>query len=74
MDGTRKQVLPIVTDVEIISITNEEYTYKDEILDENAYLVETKISYKEDLGYHTDYKIMLVKNENLLEVVSLDEI
>ena len=51
-----------------------EYEYKGKIIDDNAYLVEVKLKYKEDLGYHTDYKVTLVKKDKLLEVVSLDEI
>lgn len=69
LDGTRQQNLPTVTNVEITSIKNNQFLYNKKVLDSNAYYVSAKIEYDKDLGYPTTYDIVLVKNEDLLQIV-----
>lgn len=69
LDGTRTQKLPTVTNVEITKVKNDKFTYKDKILDNNAYYVTANIEYEKDLDYPTTYKLVLVKNDDLLQVV-----
>ena len=55
--------------MEITSIKNNQFLYNKKVLDSNAYYVSTKIKYDKDLGYPTTYDVVLVKNENLLQIV-----
>lgn len=71
LDGTRNQTLPSVTNVEVTSVTNGEFTYNGEVLDSNAYYVSVSIGYAQDLGYPTSYEVVLVKNNDLLQVVKV---
>lgn len=64
----RKQVLPNVKQVDIISIEN-----KKQEKDSNTYKITSMITYDEDLGYATSIEITLVQNNNLLEITSLKE-
>lgn len=68
--GTRKQELPIVSNVEIIDVSNKKYKYLDNT-DNNAYYVKLKISYVKDLNYDTEKTIVLVKEEKTLKIVEL---
>lgn len=74
LDGTRQQTLPSVTAVEIASITNNKFSYNGKVLDENAYYVKTNITYEADLGYPTAYEVVLVKNNDLLQVVKASKV
>ena len=69
LDGTRTQSLPKVKNVEINTVTNDKFLYNDEVLDSNAYYVSATIEYETDLGYPTTYNVVLVKNNDLLQVV-----
>lgn len=64
----RKQVLPNVKQVDIISIEN-----KKQEKDSNTYKITSMITYDEDLGYATSIEITLVQHNNLLEITSLKE-
>lgn len=61
--GDREQVLPEVTNVEIVS--NEKTTY---LLDEdevNGYLVKLKITYDSDMGYDDEASIVICKEDGI---------
>ncbi len=70
--GNRNQDLPIVTDVEVQKIKNEPYKYGDST-DNNAYVVNFKITYKEDLGYQDSGSLIIIHNDKKLEVASMSE-
>lgn len=61
--GDREQVLPEVTNVEIVS--NEKTTY---LLDEdevNGYLVKLKITYDSDMGYDDEASVVICKEDGI---------
>lgn len=66
---TRKQELPIVSNVELTSIQKTEYKKEDILLE--GYLINADITYKKDLGYDTHVILTLVKEENKIYVVNL---
>lgn len=61
--GDRNQILPNVTNVEIMEITEEQ----------DGYQVMVDITYDQDLGYATSVALTLVRRDNLLEISSLKE-
>lgn len=69
IDGKRKQELPIVKNVEITSIDRKSFSLNKEVLDSEAFYINTTISYEKDLKYPTNYQIVIIKNNNLLQVV-----
>ena len=73
LDRTREQQLPEVTEVTINSITKDIFKYNNEILDNEALFIEATINYELDLGYPTNYKVVLVKKDNLLQVVKASQ-
>ena len=68
--GDRKQDLPIVEKVEILSTEKQEYKY-DKINDTNAYKVVLSIEYKEDLGYPKTVSLIFVHNGKKLEIAEV---
>lgn len=66
--GDRKQELPIVSNVEITKITSSTFKYKN--VSNDSYDVSATITYEKDLGYPTNYKLTLIKNNNHWQVVS----
>ena len=71
LDGTRGQKLPVVREVVVNSVTRESFSYNNQIIDNEAYHINVTINYEEDLGYATSGSVVLVKRDNLLEVVKL---
>lgn len=68
--GDRQQELPIVSNVNIDSVTNSAFKYgKVEFKD--AYVVKASIEYEKDLGYPQNCELILVSNEDVLQVVKL---
>ena len=59
----REQELPIVTAVEVTSITSTTYTLG-EVTDDQAYQVEATITYQKDLGYDSSRKLIIMHDEN----------
>lgn len=59
----REQELPIVTAVEVTSITSTTYTLG-EVTDDKAYQVEATITYQKDLGYDSSRKLIIMHDEN----------
>lgn len=72
LDGTRTQKLPEVSEVVVNSITRESFSYNNQIIDNEAYNVNITVNYKEDLGYARSGKVIVVKKDNILEVVKLE--
>ncbi len=70
--GDRNQELPEVTNVEVIKVKNETYTYG-ENSDDNAYVFNFKIEYKTDMDYQTEGSLILIHNGNKIEVASMSE-
>lgn len=68
--GDREQELPIVTAVDIVSVSQTSYTYG-ETTDDSAYQVEVAITYQTDLGYDTSRTITLMHEENRLGIVEI---
>lgn len=68
--GERVQELPTVTNVNIDSVSQTTFKYKDINFDE-SYLVKVIIEYEKDLGYSKNCELVLIKNENVLEVAKL---
>lgn len=64
----RTQELPTVIMVNVKEVTNDTFKYKETIF-ENAYYISLNITYEKDLGYASDFNVVLVKNNNKLEVV-----
>ncbi len=68
--GTRKQSLPTVSNVEVTEIKTTEYE-SDTITDDEAYMVELYVTYKEDLGYPTHVTLVLVHDKEKLQIVKM---
>ena len=69
LDDKRTQELPIVTNVEINSVERKSFSLNKTVIDKEAYYIKANISYEKDLNYPKEYNIVLVKNNNLLQVV-----
>ncbi len=68
----RKQELPEVKDISITSLQNTTVT-----IDSKEYLaydINLKWSYKKDLGYDTEGKVTVIKDDNMIYVVSYNKI
>lgn len=68
LNGDRTQKLPLVTSVTISSITETTYTYNDVKYD--AYRISATWTYEEALGYETSGKYVVIKDEDILYIVS----
>lgn len=66
--GNREQELPVVSNVEVISIDLGEYEYLDQVY--NSYTVNVNIQYEKNLGYPDTYKVILIEDDIYLYVVS----
>ena len=64
----REQKLPVVTNVEVANIESSTFNYNDTA--HNSYDVSVNITYQEDLGYPTTYKLSLIKNDKYIQIVS----
>lgn len=65
---TRKQELPIVKNVEVTEI--KKTTYKHNNNNEEAYEIDLNWEYVENLGYDTKAKIIMIKEDSKLGIVS----
>ena len=70
--GKRSQKLPSVKEVTVSSIKTEKVEFQNDISDSEAYTVELKILYKENLEYPESVKLILVHNEKLLEIAKME--
>lgn len=66
--GDRNQKLPIVTNTEVTSIEKSTFNYGG--TDYESYVSTLSLSYQEDLGYPTSYKVTLIKNDKYFQVVA----
>ena len=66
--GDRNQSLPVVSNVQINSITESTFNYGG--IDHNSYVINVDISYYTDLGYPTSYTLTLIKNDKYFQVVA----
>lgn len=69
--GKRDQELPNVISVEVESIENSEYD-GELYQDDEAYYVDLKLTYEEDLDYPEEVSLVLIHNDNKLEIVKVD--
>ena len=74
LDSKRTQNLPSVTNIEVLSIDKDSFLLESEDLELEAFNIVANISYEEDLGYPTTYEIVMVKNNELLQVVKAQEV
>ena len=63
----RTQELPVVSNVEINSISESMFNYNG--VEYNSYDVSANINYETDLGYPTSYNLTLIKNDKYFQVV-----
>lgn len=68
--GTRKQKLPEVNNVEIISVENIVYK-KDLLKDDKGYKVKAKIGYVKNLDYPKETELVLIHEDNKLAIVEI---
>ena len=69
----RKQVLPIVKNVTIESVENEEFGYSDKS-DDNAFVVKAKWTYKDEVkakDYQNEATLVFIHNGKRLDLVEL---
>ncbi len=69
--GTRKQELPIVNKVKIVSMEQKPFLFKEKT-DEEAYYVEIEIDYLKDLEYPKEVSLVIIHNNNKLEIAKLE--
>ncbi len=68
--GENDDELPIVTNVEIISINQDSYNFSGNAY-ENSYYVDAIVTYEVDLGYQTSISLVLINNNSKLEIVKM---
>lgn len=69
--GDRNQKLPIVKEVEIVSIENTIFTFSN-IVDNNAYKIDLTVVYEENMGYPTTVQVILLHVGEKLEIVEMN--
>lgn len=69
--GDRTQKLPIVKEVEIVSIENTIFTFNN-IVDNNAYKIDLTVAYEENMGYPTTVQVILLHVGEKLEIVEMN--
>lgn len=65
--GKRTTTLPIVSSIEVTSVTSDKFTLNDEEVD--SYVVSLKWDYEEDLGYDNGGVVTLIKENKKVYVV-----
>lgn len=70
--GDRKQKLPIVSEVSVLNVEKKHFIYL-ETEDKEAYQVDLKIHYKEDMGYQATATLYLVHHNDKLEIIKMTE-
>lgn len=71
LDGKRKQILPKVNNVNIDNIESIEYSYnKKKYLE--AYEIDLSWEYSKNLGYETNTKMKIIKENKILFIIELD--
>lgn len=67
INGKREQTLPEVSSVEVVDISETKYGYNG--IEYDGYIVSLKWQYKEDLGYQSEIKLTLIKDNDKLYIV-----
>ena len=70
LEGNRKQELPKVKNVEVVSLKKSVFNFE-KIKDDNAFVVDVSITYEKDLGYQKNVSITLIHNNKKLEIVEI---
>ena len=70
MYGDRKQALPVVAEVSVLKVEQVEISYLD-TSDKEAYQIDFKIAYEEDMGYQTSATLYIVHHDDRLEIVKM---
>lgn len=70
---SRNQDLPEVSKITSVNVGNYSFKYSNKTVDDNAYKVSIKWSYKKDYGYEDSKDIILIKKENKLYIVETKE-
>lgn len=70
--GDRKQDLPSVKLVTVDEIKQEAATFKNDITDSNAYIVELTVNYDKNLEYQKKVTLVLIHNDKKLEIAKMD--
>lgn len=70
--GNRKQELPIVIETEVKSIEQDKASFDNKVEDTKAYYVDVLITYKKDLEYSKEAKLVIIHKDNKLEIAKLD--
>lgn len=70
--GGRKQNLPVVDKVKCEKIKNEPFKYTDNT-DENAYVFNYSIEYKEDMDYQDKGSLTIIHSDKKLEIAKLSD-
>lgn len=68
--GKRKQELPSIKSVDILSVKNSSFSY-DKINDTNAYIITLNVNYVKDLKYPKTVTLTLVHNDKRIEIVEV---
>ena len=68
--GDRKQKLPVVKKVEMTNLTKSSFVYN-ETTDSNAYFLDMKIIYENDLDYPVNVSLTLIHNNDKLEIAEM---
>lgn len=68
--GDRKQVLPLVKTIDVVSVKTDSYTLND-VTDNNAFVVELNWTYENGEGYDMSKTVTLIHNDNKLVVVEI---
>lgn len=70
--GDRKQDLPVVTKVSVEKKDNSSFKYGNNT-DDDAYIINFDIEYKDDLGYQKSGTLTLIHNDKKIEVAAMEE-
>ena len=68
--GDREQELPIVSNVSVSNVEISKFSYNNQEYD--SYNILVNIEYQKDLGYPTEYKVVLINNDKYLQVVKAE--
>jgi|GEM_PF-1146031 len=71
LDGERTQKLPIVKEIEIVSVTLGEFLHEDLDPQYAAFIIEARIIYEENLGFDTSRTLVLARNGERIEIVEM---
>ncbi len=69
----RKQELPVVKEVSVLNVETLEWTYLETQVDKEAYQIDLKITYEEDMGYQEDATLVLVHNDDRLDIIKMSK-